>query len=279
MSIEQTNEAEHQIRKFTITKGKISSPSPLTAPRSRSTAAATPLPNSRRCSASTRSQALDEVVGGEFKPLDDNEPLHHQKRRSVHQPCAPGRVVLIVQPSTSRELRLASADAAEMAEGGRTYVFMPALKLPNCCTPPQTEALLCLSEHSGYATRLFLKEPVSGRGRTGRVTLSSERLGTLGRGTTSRPVCRPWPSSPNICGGCGDRQGEDHGAVARPGRSRPAPSPPVCRRTRRLHFLPRTGSCWLPRAAAGLGFHSVADDDYLPDLRVAVMMGPEGGNA
>lgn len=63
------------------------------------------------------------------------------------------------------ELKLASPDAVEMAEGGRTYVFMPALKLPSGCTPPQIDALLCLSEHSGYSTRLFLKEPVSGRGQ------------------------------------------------------------------------------------------------------------------
>lgn len=61
------------------------------------------------------------------------------------------------------ELQLVCAGASEMTEGGQEYIHLPALKLPEGCSVKEVEALLCLSPHSGYVTRLFLAQP-PGRG-------------------------------------------------------------------------------------------------------------------
>jgi hypothetical protein len=63
-----------------------------------------------------------------------------------------------------QELRELCGDVRELTEGGRVYVYLPLLRLPRGCAPAEVEALLCLQEHSGYATRLFLSQPVAGRG-------------------------------------------------------------------------------------------------------------------
>jgi hypothetical protein len=63
-----------------------------------------------------------------------------------------------------QELTEPCGEVRELAEGGRTYIYLPRLKLPSGCVPSEVEGLLCLQEHSGYATRLFLSHPVSGRG-------------------------------------------------------------------------------------------------------------------
>jgi hypothetical protein len=63
------------------------------------------------------------------------------------------------------EFQLVSPEPREMGEGGQVYIYLPALKLPSGCSPAQTDALLCLSQHSGYPTRLFLAHRVNGRGQ------------------------------------------------------------------------------------------------------------------
>jgi len=63
-----------------------------------------------------------------------------------------------------QEIRLVCNQAEAMAEGAQDYIHLPALTLPDGCTPRQVDALLCLSQHSGYSTRLFLAQSVSGRG-------------------------------------------------------------------------------------------------------------------
>lgn len=63
-----------------------------------------------------------------------------------------------------QELADLCGEVRELSEGGRAYIHIPRLKLPSGCSPSETEALLCLQEHSGYATRLFLSHPVPGRG-------------------------------------------------------------------------------------------------------------------
>jgi len=70
----------------------------------------------------------------------------------------------MVAPEHLAELQLASPSAAELMDGGRTYVHLPGLALPAGCAPSQVDALLCLSEHSGYSTRLFLTHPIPARG-------------------------------------------------------------------------------------------------------------------
>ena len=54
------------------------------------------------------------------------------------------------------ELNLICAGAKEMAECGSAYIFLPALHLPDGCTPKQVDALLRLSStNTDYPTRLF----------------------------------------------------------------------------------------------------------------------------
>lgn len=68
----------------------------------------------------------------------------------------------MVDAAAMDELRRISPGAQEMTEGGITYIHMPELKLP--CAPGIVEALLCIQQHSGYTTRLFLSKAVPGKG-------------------------------------------------------------------------------------------------------------------
>ena len=62
------------------------------------------------------------------------------------------------------ELSGLCGEVRELTEGGRVYLFLPRLRLPAGCVPGEVQGLLCIQEHSGYATRLFLSQPVPGRG-------------------------------------------------------------------------------------------------------------------
>ena len=53
--------------------------------------------------------------------------------------------------------------AREMVEAQITYIHLPQLKLP--CPPGTVEALLCIQQHGGYTTRLFLAQQVPGKGQ------------------------------------------------------------------------------------------------------------------
>lgn len=70
----------------------------------------------------------------------------------------------MVAPEHLQEVRLVCIQAEAMVEGGQDYIHLPALTLPAGCNPRQVDALLCLSQHSGYPTRLFLAQPTTGRG-------------------------------------------------------------------------------------------------------------------
>jgi hypothetical protein len=69
----------------------------------------------------------------------------------------------VISSEHLQELQMVCAGATEMTEGGQEYIYLPALKLPEGCNVKEVEALLCLSPHTGYATRLFLAQP-PGRG-------------------------------------------------------------------------------------------------------------------
>jgi len=69
----------------------------------------------------------------------------------------------VISSEHLRELEVVCEGTKEMSEGGQVYIHLPALKLPDGCALKEDEALLCLSPHSGYSTRLFLVHP-SGRG-------------------------------------------------------------------------------------------------------------------
>src|SRR5437868_9404669 len=62
------------------------------------------------------------------------------------------------------ELRAICPGAREMSEGGLAYVYLPGLRLPECCNPAQAEALLCLQVRERYPTRLFLSQQVVAKG-------------------------------------------------------------------------------------------------------------------
>lgn len=45
-------------------------------------------------------------------------------------------------------------------EGGKTYILIPSLHLPEGCSPSKVDALLCPTQRDGYRSRLFFSEPV-----------------------------------------------------------------------------------------------------------------------
>lgn len=59
------------------------------------------------------------------------------------------------------EIRSLCADAQYVSEGSNTFVHIPSLNLGN---GKIVEGLLCLSARDGYTTRLFLSQPVAGKG-------------------------------------------------------------------------------------------------------------------
>jgi hypothetical protein len=62
------------------------------------------------------------------------------------------------------ELGLFCGTVTESREGNKRYLLLERVTLPAGCSPTATEALLCPQERDGYQTRLFLAQPVSGRG-------------------------------------------------------------------------------------------------------------------
>jgi hypothetical protein len=55
-------------------------------------------------------------------------------------------------------------DAEVMTESGITYIFLPALKILSNGNILQMAVLLCPQAHSGYESRLFLQQLVTGKG-------------------------------------------------------------------------------------------------------------------
>ncbi len=54
------------------------------------------------------------------------------------------------------ELALMCGKVTEFREGGRRYLHLERVSLPAGCNPAVAEGLLCLNDHDGYQTRLFL---------------------------------------------------------------------------------------------------------------------------
>ena len=68
----------------------------------------------------------------------------------------------MVSEDAMSELHAVCAGAQEMTEAAFSYIYLPKLKLPG--TLGVVDALLCLQQHSGYSTRLFLSSQVHGKG-------------------------------------------------------------------------------------------------------------------
>ncbi|MDP1661707.1 MAG: hypothetical protein Q8L55_07305 [Phycisphaerales bacterium] len=53
-------------------------------------------------------------------------------------------------------------DAQLVEEGGKPFVLLASVRLPDRCTPKIVACLICPHERDGYPCRLFLSERVTG---------------------------------------------------------------------------------------------------------------------
>jgi hypothetical protein len=63
------------------------------------------------------------------------------------------------------EIRETCSGAELISEGGREFIFLPALNIRTGGNATIRDALLTLQAHSGYESRLLLSEPVPARGQ------------------------------------------------------------------------------------------------------------------
>lgn len=59
------------------------------------------------------------------------------------------------------ELKRLSPLVQQCDEGGRAYLLLPGLCLPEGCSPATADALFCPTERDGYPSRLFFAERVA----------------------------------------------------------------------------------------------------------------------
>lgn len=62
-----------------------------------------------------------------------------------------------------RELKDLYGDVRHASEGGFEFFMLPKLPLPEGCSPPRVDALLCPMPRDGYPSRLFYAERPSGK--------------------------------------------------------------------------------------------------------------------
>lgn len=70
----------------------------------------------------------------------------------------------MVSEDDLQELRSLCPDAKQTSEAGIDFVLLPALKMPEGCTAPMVDCLLCLGPRDGYSSRLFFSQVVGSRG-------------------------------------------------------------------------------------------------------------------
>jgi len=64
-------------------------------------------------------------------------------------------------------LKRICAGAEWVTEGGKDYVLLPGLKVLTNGASVEMDGLLRPGEHNGYKTRLFVSEPLPGKGNGG----------------------------------------------------------------------------------------------------------------
>lgn len=62
---------------------------------------------------------------------------------------------MVIPDEQVQELRLLCPGVARCDEGGRTYLYLPGLTLPEGFSPSPIDALLCPTDLDGYPSRLF----------------------------------------------------------------------------------------------------------------------------
>jgi hypothetical protein len=63
------------------------------------------------------------------------------------------------------EVKAVCSGAVYVSEGGSEFVDLPTLKIPVGDRVEIRDALLSLSTHTGYTSRLYLSAPIAGRGQ------------------------------------------------------------------------------------------------------------------
>ena len=63
------------------------------------------------------------------------------------------------------ELKKCYPNIGLASEGGKDYLRIEGLRLPEGCQPDTVTGLLCPTEHSGYSSRLFLSTRITHRGK------------------------------------------------------------------------------------------------------------------
>lgn len=71
---------------------------------------------------------------------------------------------MTVSPEALAELQQLCPDAAVVSEAGQEFIDLPGLGIRVGKETHKRDALLTLQAHSGYTSRLFLSEPIPGRG-------------------------------------------------------------------------------------------------------------------
>lgn len=69
-----------------------------------------------------------------------------------------------MSPEALAEIREVCPAAAHLTEGGQGFVDLPALVIPVGDATVVRDALLSLQAHTGYTSRLYVSEPIAGRG-------------------------------------------------------------------------------------------------------------------
>ena len=64
-------------------------------------------------------------------------------------------------------LRIVCPKAEVLIDAGKEYIYLPGLRITTDARVVVMDALLRAGEHSGYPTRLFLAEPLPGKGQGG----------------------------------------------------------------------------------------------------------------
>ena len=72
---------------------------------------------------------------------------------------------MTTSPEELAEVRQTCPDATQKSEGGQDFIDLPGLRIPVGSDIVIRDALLSLQGHSGYTSRLFLSQPIPGRGR------------------------------------------------------------------------------------------------------------------
>jgi hypothetical protein len=65
----------------------------------------------------------------------------------------------MMSPAELEELRAVCPGASPLTDGPLELVYLPNLKVASNGKEVESSALLCLSEHQGYSTRLYLTQP------------------------------------------------------------------------------------------------------------------------